>query len=442
MHEAALRLHGAETLEELLDAVRQEFSNLLGARHVFVYLYDPEWNDLHGRKADDRDEIRFPLGQGLAGLAALEKRVVRSRNAPAEASYIAEIDSADEGGAREALAAPLFGPSGELLGVAEAVGRDGTPFSAENEYAATLLADHAGGALARAGKENTSRRFLLEVLGALAGAIDAKNISTIDHSYRVVHYCRRLAQAMGIGPRDASALEVAALLHDVGRLAVEATEQPDGTFETLALERLKPHVLYTEALLRNVRFPEALIHVPEIVLCHHEFLDGSGYPRGKTAESIPLLARMLIVADSFDAFLHGRRTPGRTPEEEEALVYLKKGAGRLFDPNVVRTFVERQCYAVEQRRFPRVEYETPVDVVIVGPDGTEEKSFSTDAIDLSEGGILFLAPEPIAPHTLLKLVIRLPSENMEAIAKVARVLSDEGRGRRIGAYFLWYGSVS
>ena len=96
--------------------------------------------------------------------------------------------------------------------------------------------------------------------------------------------------------------------------------------------------------MRNISFPENLKEVPDAVIAHHEFLDGSGYPHGRSAEEIGELARMLVVADSFDAYLHGRRTPGRKPEgEDEALKYLKDNAGKLFDPAVVDLFVNQQC---------------------------------------------------------------------------------------------------
>jgi hypothetical protein len=80
-------------------------------------------------------------------------------------------------------------------------------------------------------------------------------------------------------------------------------------------------------------------------------------------------------------------------------------------------------------------------VSVIGPDGSEERRIETEALDLSEGGILFKADREIAPQALLKVLIHLPSEKIEAIAKVARVLPGEGSGRRIGAYFLWHGPV-
>ncbi|GAG33605.1 unnamed protein product, partial [marine sediment metagenome] len=130
---------------------------------------------------------------------------------------------------------------------------------------------------------------------------------------------------------------------------------------------------------------------------------------------------------------------GEPPQEAEALEQLKAGAGSRFDPHYVRLFVDERCCAIEQRRFPRIEYRTPVEVRVLGPDGSEVRRFETEALDLSEGGILLRSEEPLEPHTPVRLVIDLPSEKIEAIAKVVRVLPGDGPGRRIGAYFIWYG---
>ena len=484
LHDSAIRIQECADLPRLLDTVEAEFRSLLGAEHVLIYLYDAKWKDLCGRRSLAEDEVRFPIGQGIAGLAVERGEPIRSRNAPEERSYVAEIDSPREGGANAALAVPMFDEDGTPLGVFEALASRDEGFSDEEAAAARLMARHVGIALVHAREREREKRFVLDLAGALAGAVDRLNLSTVDHSWRVREYCRRLAKAAGLDEDSCCTLETAAVLHDFGRVELEVREQSDGAFDAAAIEAMKPHVLLVEALLRNVPFPERLAGVPEIILCHHESLDGSGYPNGKSGDEIPRLARMLAVADGYDACLYGRRpkakttksgrfvpgAQGATPAEDEAIEYLKRGAGRLYDSQIVRLFIEHQCHAIEQRRFPRIEFEAPVEVTVMGPGGEESRRFETQALDMSEGGILFRTSEPLPPHTLVRLVVSLPSEKVEAIAKVARVLPPapgagphdrscdltagagphdrsrdltagaEGGGKRIGAYFLWYGS--
>jgi HD-GYP domain-containing protein (c-di-GMP phosphodiesterase class II) len=458
LHESAIRIQDCSDLPRLLDTVEAELKSLLGAEHVLVYLYDARWKDLCGRRSPAEDETRFPVGQGIAGLAVERGKSIHSRNAPEERSYVAEIDSPPEGEANAALAVPMFDRDGTPLGVFEALASRDEGFGDDERAAARLMARHVGIALARAREREREKRFVLDLAGALAGAVDRLSLSTVDHTWRVREYCRRLADAAGLDEDSRYTLETAAVLHDFGRAELEIREQSDGTLDAAAIEAMKPHVLLVEALLRNVPFPERLAGVPEIILCHHEFLDGSGYPNGKPGDEIPRLARMLAVADSYDACLYGRRpkvkttksgrfvpgAQGSTPAEDEAIEYLKRGAGKLFDAQIVRLFIEHQCHAIEQRRFPRIEFEAPVEVTVMGPGGEESRRFETQALDMSEGGILFRASEPLPPHTLVRLVVSLPSEKVEAIAKVARILPPclgaEGDGKRIGAYFLWYGT--
>lgn len=442
IHDSAIRIHKCARLEELLAAVTEEIKALLAADHVLLYLYDSKWRDLHGRRSPEEDKIRFPVGQGLAGLAASQGKAIRTKRAAGAEGYVEEIDSVNGSTPGAALAVPFHSAEGSCLGVFEALCGASREFSAADERAAIMFAQHMGIAIDRVREFEREREFLLDITSSLANAIDRRNLSTLDHTFRVREYCKRMATVAGFSAERRFALEVAAILHDMGRLELHLNEQPDGTFDATALEQMKLHILFAEAMLRNVPFPEGLKEVPVAVLSHHEFLDGSGYPRGRSAGEISELARMMVVADSFDAYLHGRRTPGAKPMgEEDAIRYLKENAGRLFDPSIVEMFVDNQCYAIELRRFPRIDYETPVDVTILGADGTEGRRFETDALDLSEGGILFKAAEPIPPHSLVKLMIHLPTEKIEAIAKVARILPGDGSSKRIGAYFLWYGSV-
>ncbi len=480
LDDAAIRIHACTGTSQLVEALQAELGSLIGAEHVLVYLYDDKWEELRGPVGrPEGDEVRFPSGQGIAGAAFERGETIRTPNASEDAAYDAEIDSSPEGEPGAALAMPICGPSpegksgerlGVRLGVIEALlptrsGREGG-FSEVHEAAALALTRHAGVALYHALGRERDREFVLDLTAALAGAVDRLRLSTVDHTWRVRGYCRRLAKAAGLDDDSRYALEAAAVLHDFGRVELEVREEPDGTLDDTAIEMLKAHVLLVEALLRNVRFPDWLAGVPDVVACHHEFIDGSGYPCGKSGEEVPRLARMLAVADGYDACLYGRRPNSRVTRsgriipgaqstmpdaETEAVEYLRSGAGKLFDAELVRLFTEHRCYAIEHRRFPRIEFEAPAEVTVMAPGGGEAERFQTQALDISEGGILLRATKPLPPHTLLKLVVRLgegpASEKLEAIARVARVLpaaagsdSGSGGGERIGAYFLWYGS--
>jgi hypothetical protein len=449
LNDAALRIHrSGRAVEGLLEAVAAEARSLLRADQALVWLVDADWGDLRGRRSPGEDEFRFPLGTGLTGRVAKTRKAFRTANAPDEPGYDAEVDSPPSDEAPALLAVPLLSfPDKEdaLLGVLVALASGERVFGNEDERAAARLADHAAAAVRLATERADERRLLLDLTAALADAVDRRSPWTLDHTYRVREYCKRLGRAAGLDADSQLALELAALLHGVGRGEMAAGGEPEaGPHE--AGERMKTHVVFAEAILRGVRFPRALAAVPEAVLhCLKGAAGtgGAGRAGGPKAKEPSALGRMLLIADSYDVYLHGRAaaaTEAGPAGEPEALERLERGAGEVFDAELVRLFVDRRCHVIEQRRFPRMDYEMPVDVTVLGPDGAEDRHLQAVALDLSEGGVLLRSAEPVEPGTAVRLEIHLPSGDMEAIAKVARVLPKEGAGCRIGVYFLWHGA--
>jgi putative nucleotidyltransferase with HDIG domain len=151
------------------------------------------------------------------------------------------------------------------------------------------------------------------------------------HSLRVTRHSEAIARALGMGPRDVALVRRAAALHDLGKTLVprEILEKPGPlTPEELAVVRRHPGD--GAALLEGVAAPE----VVAMVRGHHERLDGSGYPDGLAGDAIPLGARIIAVADSFDAMTSTR--PYRAARSREAaLAELHAEAGVLFEPAVV-----------------------------------------------------------------------------------------------------------
>ncbi len=193
--------------------------------------------------------------------------------------------------------------------------------------------------------------------------------------------------------------------------------------------------------MRSVKFPERLAAVPEIACAHHEHYDGTGFPRGVAGEALPRAARVLAVVNSYDIMLFVPRADGKRVSEEEALEELRRGSGSLYDPRAVECFIDGKIYVQEKRLHARLERETPVDVTPVLPDGTEGQSTECQALDISSGGMLFAFPEDLPAGSLVRMVLHLPGERLEAMAKVMRVLPGDGGGFKVGVNFLWQGSA-
>jgi len=175
-----------------------------------------------------------------------------------------------------------------------------------------------------------------ETLLGLVAALDLREHNTRLHSQRVREYTELIADRLGVDEKMRREIGFGALLHDVGKIAVpDQILLKPGKLTDQEWDEMRKH---PEAGYRIVKRIGFLKDAAEIVYTHHEQFDGSGYPRGIKNESIPLGARMFMVADVYDALTSER--PYRSPMTyEEAIAEIRKMSGSHFDPVVVDTFL-------------------------------------------------------------------------------------------------------
>jgi diguanylate cyclase (GGDEF)-like protein/putative nucleotidyltransferase with HDIG domain len=178
----------------------------------------------------------------------------------------------------------------------------------------------------------------MRTIEALALAIEAKDHTTHTHLQRVRTYAVEIAKEIGLSSDEIEALRAAALLHDIGKLAVpEHIINKPGRLTPEEFEKMKVHPLVGAEILDRVAFPYP---VAPIVRSHHERWDGSGYPAGLSGEEIPIGARILSVVDCLDALASDRQYRPAIPLER-AMETVKERAGTWFDPNVVEVLERR-----------------------------------------------------------------------------------------------------
>ena len=177
----------------------------------------------------------------------------------------------------------------------------------------------------------------LSTIETLAMAVDAKDQITHGHIRRVQVYAVELAQRLGVNDdRQLKAIEAAALLHDMGKLAIpEHILNKPGKLTAAEFETMKRHAAIGADLLSSIRFPYPVV---PIVRHHHENWNGKGYPTGISGTDIPLGARILAVVDCFDALNSDRPYRPRL-DPDEAFTILKDRRGTMYDPLVVDTFI-------------------------------------------------------------------------------------------------------
>lgn len=176
----------------------------------------------------------------------------------------------------------------------------------------------------------------LQTILAFSEAIGARDDYTRGHSERVAEYAQMIAAAMGLGDLN-QLVYVAALVHDVGKIGIpEAILNKPAKLTDAEFQRIQEHTVTGANILKRIYTFSNLV---SIVRAHHERYDGKGYPDGLAGEEIPLISRIIAVADSFEAMTSDRSYRKRF-SIEYALEELKRCAGSQFDPVVVEHFVE------------------------------------------------------------------------------------------------------
>jgi len=180
------------------------------------------------------------------------------------------------------------------------------------------------------------RGLMMGLLHSLTSAVDAKDTYTCGHSERVALLSRCLAQQIPLDDHAVDRVYMAGLLHDVGKIGVpEAVLQKAGRLTPEEFEEIKKHPAIGARILRDIRQIEDIIPG---VLYHHERYDGKGYPSGLAGEDIPLMGRIICLADCFDA-MTSSRTYRKALPLEVAMTEIQRCSGTQFDPALADAFL-------------------------------------------------------------------------------------------------------
>lgn len=239
----------------------------------------------------------------------------------------------DEGNANAETEGPTVPESASPFGTAASAARvgDSSHFTMVQGPGATQLTEDAHLPL------DSERAAFLHTLAALAQAVDARDPHTAGHAQRVTEYVLLLADAVQVAPLDYHHLQIATPLHDIGKIGIsDAILRKPGRLSSAEFAEMRSHPLKGAMLLEAL--PEFTAALP-IVRSHHEHWDGTGYPDGLIGEAISPLARMVTVADVFDA-LTSDRSYRRALTVAEACQYLEKNTGTLFDPGHAQAFLQ------------------------------------------------------------------------------------------------------
>lgn len=219
-----------------------------------------------------------------------------------------------------------------------------------------------------------ANRLYQSTVEALASAIDARDQIGRGHVNRTQLYSVRLGEMLGLGPNELEALNTAALLHDIGKLAVpDHILNKPGALTPAELEKVKTHAAVGAAIVAEIGFPYP---VTPIIEHHHERWDGKGYPKGLSGPDIPLTARILSIADTYDTLRLSR--PYRpSVTKDGARVLLRNAAGSQFDPELVKLFLRNLNRLEEEAEEIGLGYldETVCDEILLRPAKKDDEGY-------------------------------------------------------------------
>lgn len=318
----------------------QAATHLLHADAGSLLLVDPDTEELFfevatGEKGERLKEIRLKAGEGIAGWVVRTGEAVIINDVQADARFFKEADHASSYETRSMVAVPVRSGT-DIIGVLQAVNKCESDFTTEDLEMLTSLAYQVGPAVENARMYEMMRESFYGVSLALAEALEKRDYYTGGHTNRVSAYCMSIGSYLKLGEKEMESLWLASILHDIGKIGVEdRVLQKAGQLDNEEFALMSRHSEYGSEILSHIKSHRAVIPG---VRSHHEKYDGNGYPDRLKANGIPLVARIISVADAFDAMTSDR--PYRKAlTHREAFAELVRCKGTQFDPDIVDAFM-------------------------------------------------------------------------------------------------------
>lgn len=333
--------------EKILAHIPEEIVKIWKVEYCGLYLWDEEIQALvlrfaAGIEQNVLNRLHFKLGEGVVGWSALENtpvRLVAAENDPRFKDKYNMVVKNKKMVFDSVLSAPIS-IDGKNSGVIELINCQAlhSPhFTEEDEHLLLTLVNQVGLLLQNVTQYEENREGYLNIIRSLVNAIEARDPYTRGHSEQTMKYAVAISQKMNLPEEMIEIIRNAASLHDIGKIGVkENILKKSRKLTADEYSHIKNHPFMGAQILKPVK---NLQEVVPIVYHHHERFDGKGYLDGLQKDEIPLGARIITVADSFEA-MTSDRPYHKGLQKPDAMEQLKKGSGTQFDPVVVEAFLE------------------------------------------------------------------------------------------------------
>lgn len=283
------------------------------------------------------------MGRGMAGMAALERRVVQIPDLTAETVGSLRSNLVASERFVSYAAVPLIA-KGEVKGVLEVFHRAPMTLDHERMSFLEMLASQAALAIDNAllfeDLEKANMELTMAYDATIEGwsqALELRDQETQGHSARVLDLTLRLTDALGFSDKEMQEIRRGVLLHDIGKMGIpDSILHKPGPLTEEEWDIMRKHPEYAYDMISPISYLRNSLDIP---YCHHEHWDGSGYPRGLRGETIPLSARVFSIVDVYDALTSDRPYRGAW-SKEKTIEYIREQSGKQFDPHIVDVFLE------------------------------------------------------------------------------------------------------
>ncbi|MDI6890811.1 MAG: HD-GYP domain-containing protein [Thermodesulfovibrionales bacterium] len=315
-------------------------TRLLDAEAGSLLLIDQETGELFfevalGEKGEKLKEIRLKKGEGIAGWVVEKGEPAIIRDVQSNHRFLRAVDEKSTFTTRDMVCVPVK-TKDKVIGVLEVINKRHDFFDEDDKESLMALANHVAIAIENANLYQELKEAFYSTAMALAEAIEKRDPYTREHTKRVMDYSAAIGRTMGLSKKELEDLKLAAILHDVGKIGVrDSILLKGGKLDPDELEKMNMHSKYGAEILSHVKQLKDIIPG---VRGHHERFDGKGYPDNLNDGDISIIARIVAVADTFDAMTTDR--PYRKALSfGTAFEELRKNIGTQFDGEVVEAFI-------------------------------------------------------------------------------------------------------
>ncbi|MGM0568593.1 MAG: HD-GYP domain-containing protein [Elusimicrobiota bacterium] len=337
--EKGLEYRKDEDLTKLCNFIIKYATELVGTDMGSLMLVDKKSNIIFikaaiGLEDDILKNTKMEIGEGIAGRVVQEGKAIFCEDIESDVRFMR--GSKLKYGSKSFLSVPLK-VNNKVIGVININNRNSAKvFTKKDKNLISILADQAAVAIDNIQLYEDMKNMFLGTIQTLAKAIDARDPYTKGHTERVTEYAVKIAREMNLPRKLVRNIKTAALIHDIGKIGIkdDVLLKP-GHLNDEEYEIIKKHPLIGEQIISPIEF---LNNVSPLILYHHERYDGNGYLEGLKAEEIPIGARVINVADSFEAMV-SNRLYSKAVSKKDAVEELKAQSGKQFDPQVVDAFL-------------------------------------------------------------------------------------------------------